>query len=166
MPKLIRQISENIWQCAQVWAEGTAGTLLSNLKQGGVSRGLTLWARWTRDFYGELGPRILQLCDGIFSPEKASGLEKVAEACASHEAHILKMEEMDRETTLLLCQMWGLLKALPDSLRSSCVDHFAEFKNKDGKPSYQKAQRYILDQVALRRKEAGSNRQPPLQALE
>ena len=49
------------------------------------------------------------------------------------------MDELDRETTLLHAQLWGLFKTLPANLRSSCVDHFAEFRDKDGRPSYAKA---------------------------
>lgn len=154
--QLLRTLSENFFQVLQALLESSAGIALDNLENSGPSRGLEVWAKLHRDYYGEQGPRVLSLCLEIFQPEKVK-FEGVTGACISHESAIRRLEEHDQATTYAAMKLFGLLGALPDELRSDAVKNFEQFGY-----DYAKAQRWILDQVALRRKEAGKR---GLQAL-
>ena len=69
------------------------------------------------------------------------------------------VDELDAEKTLALCKIVGLLKILSGDLKASVVDHFDQFDME-----YQEVTKYVLDQVALRRKEG--TRQPLRQLAE
>ena len=143
---LVIALSENVYQVLQVLLEGTAALTVQNMESEGPSRGFETWAHLHRDHFGENGPRVLSMCDAVFYPPK-SKMEDLTTAVATHEAAVKRLMAGDVKAILQLMTIYGLKKVVPDELSLDYAKEVDKFEL-----DYSLAQRWVLDQVVLRKK--------------